>query len=77
MKRLRFDVFGRELVVERSRVSPWTAYYSGTDGTRRPAGFPIPPHLSDVEVGQYLDDLLHENATAEHPEVRLLETIER
>lgn len=71
MQRLRFDVFGRDIIVE-STHSGWKAYFAGSDGKRRPADFPIPEHLSAEDIAGYLDDLFHENATADKPVVRPL-----
>lgn len=69
MSKLRFDVYGREVVVE-STVEGWNALLVGGDGKSRPAGFPIPADLSAGEILGYLDDLFHESATADNPEVR-------
>ena len=70
---MRFDVFGRQLVVERLG-DRWVAFYQGPEGKRRPAdGIVIPPDLLESEIGQYLDDLCHEWATRKHPTVRRLE----
>lgn len=69
MTRLRFDVFGREIAVERT-PNGWRALLVGSEGKSRPAGFEIPPTLSEAELLGYLDDLFHEYATAERPAVR-------
>jgi len=69
MSRFRFDVYGREIVIE-STAEGWNALLVGGDGKSRPAGFPIPADLSADEILGYLDDLFHESATAENPEVR-------
>ncbi|TAK85204.1 MAG: hypothetical protein EPO12_03570 [Aquabacterium sp.] len=65
---IRFDVFGRRVVVER-RDGGWVAFYPGNDGKRRPADFVIPPDVADEELGQYLADLFHEAWSPRHPEV--------
>lgn len=69
MSKLRFDVYGRELVVE-STAQGWNALLVGGDGKSRPADFPIPAELSADEILGYLDDLFHESATADNPKVR-------
>jgi hypothetical protein len=69
MSELRFDVYGREIVVE-SKSNGWKAYLVGGDGKRRAADFPIPAELHAEEILRYLDDLFHESATVAHPEVR-------
>lgn len=69
--RLTFDVFGRRIIVE-ARSEGWAAFYAGNDGKRRPAHIVIPAHLDGPGIAQYLDDLFHESATADHPTVRIL-----
>lgn len=69
MSKFRFDVYGCEVVVE-STDEGWNALLVGEDGKSRPAGFPIPADLSADEILAYLDDLFHESATADNPEVR-------
>ena len=70
-QRLRFDVFGRQIVVEATPAG-WAAFLPGNEGKRRPANFPIPAHLDVQGIAQYLDDLFHESATAENPTVKIL-----
>jgi hypothetical protein len=69
--RLRFDVFGRRVDVERVQHA-WVAFVPGSDGKRRPANIPIPAELDANGVARYLDDVFHEGASPEHPKVRLL-----
>jgi hypothetical protein len=71
MQKLRFDVFGRDITIE-TTAAGWVAFVPGNDRKRRPAGFPIPATMDAQDIAQYLDDLFHENATAEHPVVRRL-----
>jgi len=70
-ERLRFDVFGRRIDVERTDDG-WEAFVPGADGKRRRAQISIPSEFRADEVGRYLGDLFHESASAEHPAVRLL-----
>ena len=70
-KSLRFDVFGREVVIEATPTG-WAAFLPGNDGKRRAAEFPVPASIDAQDIGQYLDDLFHEQATAKHPAVRRL-----
>lgn len=72
-ERLRFDVFGRRIDVERTDQG-WVAFVPGADGKRHRAQISIPPEFSSDEVGRYLGDLFHESASPEHSTVRLLET---
>ncbi len=68
---MAFDVFGRRIMVE-ATLDGWAAFHLGTDGKRRSADITIPSHLDEADIAQYLDDLFHESATAEHPKVRAL-----
>ena len=63
MKALRFDVFGRDvLIVEQD--GGWQAFYVGSEGKRRPArDISVPSHINESEMLRYLDDLCHEWAT--------------
>jgi len=69
--RLTIDAFGRRILVE-ATADGWAAYIPSQDGKRRPADFAIPSDLDPAEIAGYLDDLLHEHATADHPAVRVL-----
>lgn len=69
--RLEFDAFGRRILVE-ATADGWAAWIPGPDGKRRPADFAIPSDLEAPQIAGYLDDLLHERATADHPAVRIL-----
>ncbi len=73
MKSLRFDVFGHQILVTKSRKG-WAAYYLGAEGKRRPATDKfVPSDISESEVQQYLGDLCHEWATERHPGVKRLD----
>lgn len=74
MQKMRFDVFGRHILVER-HTDRWAVFYAGPEGKRRPAdGIMIPSSLlEEEEIERYLDDLCHEWATAKHPSVRRLD----
>ena len=54
-ERLRFDVFGRRIDVER-KDGQWVPYIPGADGKRRPANIPIPSDLDASGIAQYFDD---------------------
>ncbi|WP_175882854.1 hypothetical protein [Burkholderia sp. BCC0044] len=64
----RFNAFGRLLAVLRTE-GRWAVFDLGAEGKRRPANLHIPPTLAADELGQYLGDLLHENATPRYNEV--------
>ncbi len=73
MTSLRFDVFGRHVLVAASEYG-WTAFYMGAEGKRRPAtDIVVPPDMLSPDIEQYLDDLCHEWATDQHPSVKRLE----
>jgi hypothetical protein len=73
MNTLRFDVFGRKVLVVASS-NGWVTFYVGTEGKRRSApDIVIPPDLPESEISQYLDDLCHEWATDQHPHVKQIE----
>ncbi|OXI30194.1 hypothetical protein CFB89_23630 [Burkholderia sp. AU16741] len=64
----RFNAFGRLLAVVRAD-GRWAVFDLGAEGKRRPANLQIPSALAADELGQYLGDLLHENATPRYSEV--------
>jgi hypothetical protein len=73
MKSIRFDVFGRRVLVVESEAG-WSVFYLGTEGKRRPAhDIRVPPSVSESELERYLADLCHEWATERYPDVRRLE----
>ena len=73
LKKLRFDVFGRQVLIVQSN-SGWVAFYLGDDGKRRSApDIVLPSELLESEIAQYLDDLCHEWASVQHPAVRQLD----
>ena len=63
MKTLKFDVFGRDvLIVEKD--GGWEAFYLGIEGKRRPANdITVPAGITESEMTRYLDDLCHEWAS--------------
>jgi len=72
MPALRFNVFGR-IVLVRREGSLWQAYAVGADGKRSPAGFVVPEFVEEQDLAQYLADLFHESATPTNGEVRRIE----
>ena len=71
--RLRFNVFGRELLLER-REDCWLASWPGSDGKRRPAhDIRVPGDVPEAELERYLGDLCHEWASPRHRRVERLE----
>ena len=73
MKALRFDVFGRRVLIAASN-NGWVTFYLGDDGKRRSApDIVIPADIPESEIAQYLDDICHEWATEHHPSVKQLD----
>ncbi len=70
MKSLKFDVFGRDVLIERND-SGWQVFYLGNEGKRRPArDIVVPPNIEESKLTQYLDDLCHEWATDRNNSVK-------
>lgn len=67
--RQRFDVFGREIIVDKTQ-NGWRALIAGQEGKHRPADFQIPSNLKQEDILGYLDDLFHEYATESRPRVK-------
>ena len=73
MKFLKFDVFGRDVLIVGSS-SGWKAFYVGTEGKRRPAiDIVIPPGIQEYKLAEYLDDLCHEWASDRNNSVTLVD----
>lgn len=69
---IRFDVFGRQIAVERSDFG-WEVYFLGDEGKRRPArDVLIPSSVTEAELEGYLFDIFHESASPDHPKVKRL-----
>lgn len=71
MSEYRFRVF-RRLVGIAAVAGGWRAFYLGSDGKRRPADFIVPSDIPADELGAYLADLFHEDATPGHDRVERL-----
>ena len=70
---MKFEVFGRAVLVSRTE-DRWIAFYPGTEGKRRlAADIAIPAHMPESEIEQYLGDLCHEWATDRHPSVKRID----
>jgi len=73
MKSLRFEVFGRQVLVAKAEKG-WSTFYLGAEGKRRSAtDIALPPDILESDIQQYLSDLCHEWATEQHPKVKLLD----
>ena len=72
MPELRFDVFGRKIHIKKSEAG-WAVFYAGPEGKKRPAtDIAVPSDIQESEIEQYLNDLYHEWATEQHPDVTRL-----
>ena len=70
MKTLKFDVFGRAVLIVETEGG-WEAHYLGNEGKRRPArDIIVPSNIDESEIAQYLDDLCHEWATDRNNSVK-------
>lgn len=73
MKTLKFDVFGRDVLIVR-KDGGWKAYYLGSEGKRRPAtDIIVPANITESGMAQYLDDLCHEWANDQNNTVKKLD----
>ena len=73
MKSIKFDVFGREVLVARTEGG-WQAFYVGNEGKRRLArDIIIPGNVMESNLLQYLDDLCHEWATDRNNSVKRMD----
>ena len=70
MTRLKLDVFGRSVLVERDDDA-WVVFYLSGDGKRRRADdIFIPGTVAESEVERWVADLCHEMGHAAEPERR-------
>jgi hypothetical protein len=70
MKSLKFDVFGRDVLIAETG-GRWEAFYLGSEGKRRPAkDIVVPADIEESKLIQYLDDLCHEWATDRNNSVK-------
>jgi hypothetical protein len=70
MRTLKFDVFGWDVAIVQTE-SGWQAFYTSSDGKRRPArDIIVPSNITESEMTQCLDDLCHEWATDRNKNVK-------
>ena len=70
---MEFDVFGKRLVVERTKDG-WAVFSPYEEGKRHHIpGIRIPPDIGEDDLARYLADLCHEDASPAHPNVRRLQ----
>lgn len=69
MTRLKLDVFGRTVLIERG-AEGWETFYVGGEGKRRRADdIFIPAAVPEAELERFVADLCHEWATPRNPQV--------
>lgn len=71
MSEFRFNVFGT-LIAVTGAAGAWRVFHLGADGKRRPADFIVPADVVEADLGEYLADLFHENATPRNNNVTRL-----
>ncbi|MCW8128564.1 DUF7661 family protein [Microbulbifer halophilus] len=68
MKSFKYDIFGREVLIEKTE-NGWRTFYTGPEEKRRNAGIFVPPDIPEDELTRFLSDLCHEWASERHPGV--------
>ena len=69
MTSLRYNLFGRKILVKKTNTR-WSVFYLGDEGKSRPAtDIVIPADILESDIENYLSDLFHEWATKQHPVV--------
>jgi len=67
---IKFDVYGRHVLILRTS-NGWNIDYVSDQGKKRPAtDIFIPDFISESEIERYLADLCHEWTSEKHPVVR-------
>lgn len=73
MKSIKFDVYGKQVLILRTDRG-WAVEYESGEGKKRPADdIVIPDFVSEAEIEQYLADLCHEWASERYPSVWRIE----
>ncbi|MCB1176779.1 MAG: hypothetical protein KDK36_04275 [Leptospiraceae bacterium] len=69
---MKVSVYGKTIIVE-GEENKWKVYYPSPDGKRRNAeDIFIPSHIKEEELLGYIADLLHEWATPDNSEVKVI-----
>ena len=70
MIRMKYDVYGRSMTVEKAG-SKWKLFVNSGEGKRREINdVVIPQQLGEEEIAQFLADIYHEAATERYPDVK-------
>ncbi|WNZ55942.1 hypothetical protein QT397_24370 [Microbulbifer sp. MKSA007] len=73
MKKFKYNIFDKEMFIERQSNS-WATFYQGNEGKRRSAGISIPSEIREKDLAQYLADICHEWASERYPAVERINT---
>lgn len=65
---VKLDVFGKLMLVEWCDGA-WRTCLLGAEGKRSPINVAVPDSVTEAELAQYFDDLYHESATPQRPNV--------
>ncbi|WP_438944494.1 DUF7661 family protein [Shewanella nanhaiensis] len=66
---LKFDVFGKAMLVQR-KEGAWLLFIDSGLGLRsRVFDVVIPAELTEKDLAGYLDDIFHEHSSEKHPHV--------
>ena len=68
---MKLDVFGRKMEVLREK-DQWLVFVLG-EGKKRRIDVAIPSDIKEQDIPRFLSDLFHEAATAERPEVVVID----
>jgi hypothetical protein len=72
-KKMKLNVYGRRILIERID-GEWIAFYQSVEGKRRRAtDLVIPADFEKDEVVTWIGDLLHESATEKNSKVEILD----
>ncbi|QSX31172.1 hypothetical protein JYB88_05910 [Shewanella cyperi] len=67
---MKFDIFGKKILEVTRQGNEWQACYCGTGGVKRKAeDIRIPAGINEAELEDYIADIFHEWANAEHPHI--------
>lgn len=70
---MKFDVFGRIVLIEKCSKG-WKVFYYSPEGKKRPAeDIIVPPSVSEEELLRYMADQCHEWSSEKFPDVRRLD----
>ena len=69
--KMKLDVFGKRLEILREK-DMWVIYELGEGKKSRSNDIYIPSEYNESEAISFLEDLLHERATPENPNIKII-----